>query len=50
MRQVRPEGGLNMGKPRTEYYKISPREAVQLWETLALRLLTIQVFCCTNEG
>jgi len=24
--EVRPEGGLNMGKPRTEYYKISPRE------------------------
>eukprot|EP00434_Breviolum_minutum_P023957 symbB.v1.2.021142.t1/scaffold1812.1/size105704/6 len=24
--EARPEGGLDMGKPRTEYYRLSPRE------------------------
>ena len=31
LRQARPEGGLDMGKPRTEYYRLSPREAL-VWE------------------
>jgi hypothetical protein len=30
---VRPEGGLNMGKPNTtEYYKISSRQARTWWQ------------------